>query len=281
MARTTTFANDGLSFRVRDEGPEDGDVVVLLHGWPQDASAWDRVAPLLHAEGFRTLAPDLRGASPGARPRRRRAYALPVLEGDVLALLDAAGLDAAHVVGHDWGAGLAWALAADHPERVRTLTAVSVPHPQAFVRAMGTSTQALRSWYMAFFQLPAVPEVVLRARGGKVAERMLTGAGASADDARRMAARLQDRATATGGLSWYRGLPFASPTGVGVVRVPTLHVWSTSDPALGRKGAERTARFVDAPYRLEVIEGASHWIPEQHPAELVAAMLPLLRTGRP
>ena len=131
-----TFRRDGLTFDVRDGGPTEGDPVVLLHGFPQDSTAWDHVAPGLHRHGLRTLAPDQRGYSPMARPRGPRAAtgcARPTA--DVLALLDAAGLGSAHVVGHDWGGIVGWALAAWHPERVRTLTALSVPHPAAMARA--------------------------------------------------------------------------------------------------------------------------------------------------
>ncbi|MGH9094055.1 MAG: alpha/beta fold hydrolase, partial [Acidimicrobiales bacterium] len=125
------FPRDGLTFDVTDTGEPDGQVVVLLHGFPEDRSSWTGVIPALTGAGFRVLAPDLRGYSPGARPRGRRAYALRQSAADVLALADAAGADQLHVVGHDWGAALAWFLAARHPERVRTLSALSVPHTEA------------------------------------------------------------------------------------------------------------------------------------------------------
>ena len=162
-----SFRRDGLTFDVRDAGPPDGEPVVLLHGFPQDAAAWDAVSPSLHQHGLRTLAPDQRGYSPMARPRGRKHYTLRETTGDVLALLDAAGLESAHVVGHDWGGMVAWALGAWHPDRVRTLTVLSVPHPAAMAKAMVTSTQALKSYYMGLFQLPLLPERLLLARGGK------------------------------------------------------------------------------------------------------------------
>ena len=162
-----TFRRGDLVFDVHDSGPADGEPVVLLHGFPQDAGAFDRLAPALHSAGLRTLAPDQRGYSPGARPAGRSAYRVRALVDDVLALLDAAGLSSAHVVGHDWGGAVGWALAAWHPWRVRTLTVLSVPHPAAMAQAMVSSDQALRSSYMAFFQLPVVPERVLLAGGGR------------------------------------------------------------------------------------------------------------------
>src|SRR5262245_51027850 len=133
--RISTVERDGLVFDVLDDGPADGEPVVLLHGWPERATSWGRVAPILNAAGYRTLAMDRRGFAPGARPKRRRDYTLPKLGADVATLIDEVG-GSAHVVGHDWGAAAAWAVAGRHPEKVRTLTAVSVPHPAAFVKAM-------------------------------------------------------------------------------------------------------------------------------------------------
>ncbi|MEJ7585388.1 MAG: alpha/beta fold hydrolase, partial [Acidimicrobiales bacterium] len=127
-----TFTNDGLTFEVSDRGPEDGPVVILLHGFPQTAECWAGVAPRLADAGLRVLAPNQRGYSPQARPTGRRAYLLNLLMGDVLALADSAGAERFHLVGHDWGAVVAWSVAAEHPERVASLTTLSVPHPRAF-----------------------------------------------------------------------------------------------------------------------------------------------------
>jgi pimeloyl-ACP methyl ester carboxylesterase len=269
-----SFRRDGLTFDVRDAGPADGEPVVLLHGFPQDASAWDRVAPALHGSGLRTLAVDQRGYSPMARPHRRSAYRLREVADDVLALLDTAGLDGAHVVGHDWGAVVGWALAAWHPERVRTLTALSVPHPGAMANAMVTSDQALRSTYMAFFQLPLVPEAALLAGGGAPLRRMLRRSGLPDDLADHYVARMREPGALTAALNWYRALPWAGRDPVGRVTVPTLHVWSTGDTFLGRTATERTRRYCGADYRLEVLEDVPHWIPElaaEQVADLVTA----------
>jgi len=269
-----TFSRNGLTFDVRDTGPADGEPVVLLHGFPQDSTAWNRVAPALHRHGLRTLAPDQRGYSPMARPRGRAQYRLRETTADVLALLDAAGLDSAHVVGHDWGAAVAWALAAWHPERVRTVTALSVPHPAAMAHAMVTSDQALRSYYIGLFQLPALPESLILARGAAPLRRLLSRGGLPDDVVARYVARMREPGALSGALGWYRALPWNARDAVGTVHVPTLHVWSTGDAFLGRTATEASARFVDAPYRLEVLEGVSHWIPELAPdvvADLVAA----------
>ncbi|TQN44206.1 pimeloyl-ACP methyl ester carboxylesterase [Blastococcus colisei] len=269
-----SFRRDGLTFDVLDAGPSDGDPVVLLHGFPQDATAWDRVTPALHQHGLRTLAPDQRGYSPMARPRGRAHYRLRETTGDVLALLDTAGLDSAHVVGHDWGGLVAWALAAWHPDRVRTLTAISVPHPGAMAKAMVTSDQALRSSYVGLFQLPMVPERLMLAGDGAALRRVLRHGGLPDDAVDRYVARMCEPRALSGALGWYRALPWSGRDPVGKVRVPTLHLWSTRDAFLGRAATEATAQFVEGPYRLEVLDDVPHWIPELAPdrvAELVTA----------
>ncbi|MEX5718883.1 alpha/beta fold hydrolase [Geodermatophilus maliterrae] len=266
------FRRGGLVFDVRDGGPPDGEPVVLLHGFPQDSSAFDRLAPLLHGAGLRTLAPDQRGYSPGARPPGRSAYRLREVTADVLALLDEAGLESAHVVGHDWGGAVAWALGAWHPGRVRTLTSLSTPHPAAMARSLVTSDQALRSTYMALFQLPVLPERLLLARDGELLRGVLESSGLPADAVARYVARMRGPGALSAALAWYRAVPLAARDTVGRVTVPTLHVWSTGDVALGRAATERTRDHVAAPYRLEVLEGVPHWIPEvaaERTAELV------------
>jgi pimeloyl-ACP methyl ester carboxylesterase len=269
-----TFRRDGMVFDVRDSGPRDGEPVVLLHGFPQDSTAFDRLSPALHSAGLRTLAPDQRGYCPSARPQGRSAYRLREAVDDVLALLYDAGLRSAHVVGHDWGGAVAWALGAWHPERVRTLTALSTPHPAAMQRALVTSDQGLRSYYMALFQLPVLPERLLLAGGGTALRRMLSRGGLPDDLVDHYVTRLREPGALTAALNWYRALPLSLRDPVGTVRVPTLHVWSTGDAFLGRAATEASAAHVDAPYRLEVLDDVPHWIPElaaDRAAELITA----------
>lgn len=154
MPRLSTFERQGLTFEVRDTGPQDGTPVVLLHGFPQTSASWTSVAELLNGQGFRTLAPDQRGYSPGAALSRRRDYRLSELVDDAAALIETAGAGPVHLVGHDWGAAVAWGLAAERADLVRTLTAVSVSHPLAFVYSMFSSGQALKSWYCSSSSCP-------------------------------------------------------------------------------------------------------------------------------
>src|SRR5690606_23420741 len=152
--RITTVERDGLRFDVRDEGPLDGDAIVLLHGFPQDSRSWAEVVPHLHAAGYRTIAPDQRGCSPEDRPARRRDYRLQHLVDDIAALVERLPGRKVDVVGHDWRAAVAWVLAADRPDLVHTLPAVLVPHPAAFLSSIAASLQLVRSWYMHGFQAP-------------------------------------------------------------------------------------------------------------------------------
>jgi pimeloyl-ACP methyl ester carboxylesterase len=269
--RMTGFDRDGLHFDLVDRGPLDGPVVVLLHGFPERASSWDGVVPHLHDAGFRTVRPDQRGYSPGARPRGRRAYALPELVADLDALVDALGGGPVHLVGHDWGAIVAWAYAGHHGDRVRTLATVSVGHPAAFLRSVA-GPQALRSWYVGAFQLPAVPERLAARRGG-VIDRLLATSGMRPADLARFREQVVEYGALPGGLAWYRALPLLPPGWARRrVEVPTTFVWSDGDTACSRAQAERTAGWVDGPYRFHVLHGVSHWVPE-HAADRLAPLL--------
>ena len=264
------YHRDGLTFDVLDSGPRDGEPVLLLHGFPQDHTAWDAVTPLLHAAGLRTLAPDLRGYSPGARPRSRAAYRMGEITADLVALLDAAGLDRAHVVGHDWGGSAAWSLAGRQPQRVASLTVLSTPHPAAMLWAWTHTRQALVSWYMLAFQLPWLPERIV---GPRLASS-LRRSGVPAEHAQRYAARLAEPGALTAALGWYRGIPATRKErgGGGRTRVPTTYIWGRHDFALSRAAAERTAGYVAAPYEFIELD-AGHWLPENEPQAVADAVV--------
>jgi pimeloyl-ACP methyl ester carboxylesterase len=261
--RVHQFASGRCRFDVNDGGPIDGEVVVLLHGFPQTAKSWEPVCGLLQERGYRTLTFDQRGYAPRARPRGRLAYRMSALVGDVVALIAATGPAGVHLVGHDWGAAVAWSTAARFPALVSTLTTVSVPHPRAFVRSMLSSDQAARSYYMALFQFPWLPEFVFR-RYPDVIERIFSASGMTAEQVRQVQNDIVHSGALTGGLNWYRGMPFSRPAYIGKVAVPTTYVWSTGDDALGRRGAELCERYVTGSYRLQILDG-THWIPEEHP----------------
>ena len=259
--RMDSYRSAGLTFPLIDAGPVDGEAVVLLHGFPQAASSWDLLIPALTEAGYRVLAPDQRGYAVGALPKGRRSYAMPNMVGDVLALLDAAGLDKAHVVGHDWGGAVAWALATKAPERLRSLTVLSTPHPAAMVKAVGSSNQGRRSWYFLAFQVPWVPEKLFSpatATGRKRLVGLLRGSGQDRVAAERDADVMAAPGVFTGALNWYRGLPFGGRL-TGRITVPTLYLWGRNDKFLGRKAAELTADHVGGPYTFRELDGG-HWI---------------------
>ncbi|MEU5905267.1 alpha/beta fold hydrolase [Micromonospora sp. NPDC047467] len=263
----------GLTFEVRTGGPTDGAPVLLLHGFPQHSGEWDEVVPALHTAGLRTYALDQRGYSPGARPEAVAAYRIPELVADAVAVLDVLGLDAVHLVGHDWGAIVAWALAAGHPERVRTLTAVSVPHPAAMAHALANDTeQKARSSYIALFRKPGKAEKVLLAFNATALRKMLGGVG-DGSQVDRYAGPMREPGALTAALNWYRAMSRADLAAVGPVAVPTTYVWSDRDIAIGRSAAEACAPNVSGDYRFVPLPGVTHWIPDAAPGPLAEAIL--------
>lgn len=272
--RIVQFVRDDLTFDVVDRGPIDGDVIVLLHGFPQRASSWNAVAEILIAEGYRVLAFDQRGYSPGARPARVAAYTTNELSADVVALADIVGTPV-HLVGHDWGATVAWATALKHPEKVVTLTALSLGHPSAYLGSLIGSDQLRRSYYLNIFLIPKFAEHLLTGDGwGK---RFIFRWGMTDQMYATYQREIVDYGALTGGLNWYRALPRSIREPRGNVGVPTTMVWGTNDIALGRCQAERTERYVNAPYELVVLDGASHWIPDERPSDVAQAVLARIR----
>ncbi len=252
-------------------GPADGPPIVLLHGFPQTSWSWRGVWPALADAGFRVVAPDLRGYSPAARPEGVEAYRMQHLVADVLAVLDHLG-GSGHVVGHDWGAAIAWHLAGRHADRVRTLTAVSVPHPVAFAEALATDDdQRARSQYMRDWRSPDTEQAMLD--GGL--EQVFGGIPAVA--AERYLEVLRQPGALTAALAYYRAQSRRDLEGLGPVTSPTLYVWSDEDAALGATAAHATGDHVPGPYRFEILHGVSHWVPEQAPDRLAALLLEHLR----
>jgi pimeloyl-ACP methyl ester carboxylesterase len=272
--RVSVKGREGWVFNVRIEGPPGGAPVVLLHGFPQDSTCWDAIVGFLAAEGYRTIAPDLRGYSPGSRSGRVDDYSLDHLTEDVLDIADELDAESFHVVGHDWGGVLAWTLAARHSGRILSLTSLSTPHPKAFRQALLTPAQAARSLYGLFFQIPIAPEKVLLARDAYVFRHALQASGLSAERAEHYARRMKEPDALSCALAWYRAALRNPPKGGGsTVTCPTLYLWGPSDPALGRRAAEQTGRHVGGPYRFERLEGAGHWLPENEVDRVIAPLL--------
>lgn len=256
-------------------GPASGELVLLLHGWPEFADAWTEQLHALGEAGYRALAVDQRGYAAGARPEGVEHYTLDHLVGDALAFAESQGADRFHLVARDWGGMVAWALAAAHPDRLRSLTVLSTPHPAALQRAVATDDgQSHDLGYIRFF----------RREAGKAEKYLLRDEAAQlrAVYSRRIpkavvegtVTRLSEPGALTATLNWYRGATndeFDIPAGR--IKVPTLYLWGREDPYLGQSAAEQTVHHIDAEYRFQIIEGASQWMAMEAPDEVSALLL--------
>ncbi len=275
------FENEGLVFEVADSGPPGAGpegAVVLLHGFPQTFEAWCDVTPQLTAAGIRCLAPALRGFTPGACPSSRSDYRIDRLAADVLALMDAAGLHSAHLVGHDWGGGIAWMVAMSHPERVRSLTVLSTPHPKALQRAAVRSRQGLMSWYMLAMQVPVLPEALL---GRGLRRSGLSSLRLPAHHERAYLDWLLRPGALRSSIAPYRALLSRLPTSLDTpVSVPVTYLWGNRDAYLGRVAAQLTGEYCTGDYRFVELD-AGHWLPEKHPRIVAGEMLARIRSVDP
>ena len=264
---TTQIEVGDFTFDVRTAGPDDGEVVILLHGFPQTSWEWRHQMRALAEAGFRAVAPDQRGYSSGARPARIEDYALPLLVGDVIGIADAIGADRFHVVGHDWGAAVAWGLAVAARDRVITANPVSVPHPDAFARVLSDpeSCQVAASAYFDVFVQPDSEDAFL-ANDYLLLRGVFAGIDAEAvDEYLRV---LGSKPALGAALNWYRAnvadRNLQRPP-IGPVQVPTMFTWSDGDTALCIDGALLTEEYVEGPYRFEVLEASTTGFPTSRP----------------
>jgi pimeloyl-ACP methyl ester carboxylesterase len=260
----------GIEYEVTGEGRP----VVLLHGFPDSGRLWRHQVPALAGAGFRVIVPDLRGYGGSDKPTDVDAYAMRLLVGDVLAVMSDAGAEGAHVVGHDWGAGVAWVLAAVAPDRVDHMVVLSVGHP-ATMRASGFE-QHQKSWYMLLFLFPGV------------AERWLPSDDWASfrtwshhPDADGVIAELEANGSLVPGLNYYRANVQPESfvrSGIRLPRIqaPTMGVWSTGDIALTEAQMINSATNVDGPWRYERVEGAGHWMQLEAPGEVNTLLLDFL-----
>lgn len=257
-------------------GPPGGRPVLLLHGFPQTGLAWQQQIAALAAHGYRVVAPDQRGYSPGVRPQRPEDYRISVLVDDVVAITEELGWAAFDLVGHDWGGAVAWWTAHAHPGRVRTLTVASTPHPRALAAALRTDEdQRERSRYMLDWRETPATEERMLANGAEELRAAYAGR-IPQDSADAYVRHLSRPGALTAALNWYRA---GRPDGaIGAIDVPTLYVWSTEDSAFGPAAAQGTGQWVDGPYRFETLQGVSHWVSEEAPETLSRLLLEQLRT---
>jgi pimeloyl-ACP methyl ester carboxylesterase len=268
---------NGLRFRTMVDGPPDGEMAILLHGFPEGAESWSKQVDALARAGVLAVAPDMRGYGLSDAPPRVEDYAMDRLVEDVAALIAAFGRDGAHVAGHDWGALVAWSFAAAHPEMTKTLTVLSVGHPAAVMQArVDDDEQREASRYIGLFVQEGKAEQVLADNDYRRLREMFgTTVGATGEHFIRSVAR-PGRLTA--GLNYYRAnfLPaqaWAARVADLKVSAPTVLMWGDQDPFLRRLQAEKTAEYMSGEYRLEVLEGAGHWLQFDRPLEVGATLV--------
>lgn len=276
-----------IKIHVLTDGPENGPSVVLLHGFPEFHYGWRRQIPALVEAGFRVIVPDQRGYNLSDKPKGISAYDADILARDVIGLLDHFGIQKAKLVGHDWGAVVAWTVAILYPERLEKLAILNVPHPDVMTRfIMKDSTQRKKSWYVYFFQIPILVEWILRRRDFDALGRMLVQSGGGGtftetDVAEYKKAWSQPRAL-TGMLNWYRaafrrGLRAAFTKSLPRrVTVPTLMLWGKQDVALSFEMAKPSIELCERG-ELVSFDRATHWVQHDAAEEVNPKLIAFLR----
>jgi pimeloyl-ACP methyl ester carboxylesterase len=264
-------------------GAENGKTVILLHGFPEFWFGWRNQIPVLAAAGYHVIAPDQRGYNLSAKPREIAAYNLDLLAGDVLHIMEHCKLENVCLVGHDWGAAVAWHFAAKFPERLEKLVILNVPHPQVRSSFARHSQKQLRkSWYILFFQIPWLPEFLLSLRDHRNAVRMLQASRApgrfSAEEIEQYRRAWRQPGAWKATINWYRAAlrrP-AQPLADAHIHVPTLMIWGVKDVALSHEMAQPSIDLCDEG-RLEFIPEATHWVQHDAPGKVNRLILDFLR----
>ncbi|MGI9098090.1 MAG: alpha/beta fold hydrolase [Solirubrobacteraceae bacterium] len=265
----------GVSMHVAEAGagnPSGLFPVLLLHGFPDSWRVWRHQVRALAEAGMHVIAPDLRGFGESEQPQTVEAYAIARSVGDMVSLLDELGVERAHVVGHDFGAPIAWALAAIAPTRVERLVTMSVGHPNT--RRERSIEQREKGWYQLLFQFTGVAETLLMRNDWKLFRELLREDG----DIERYVVDLARPGALTAGLNWYRAnlaphRELESPASLPAVEAPTLGLWSSGENYLTEDGMLRSAEHVTGPWRYERIEGATHWMQLDAPEQINALLL--------
>lgn len=289
MSTTAFVEANGLRFEVEMLGEGDR-LALLLHGFPELAYSWRHQMPLLAELGYRVWAPNQRGYGNTTRPRERAAYEMKHLLADVAGLIDVSGAKSVTLIGHDWGAMVAWFFAIRRVRPLERLVIMNVPHPLVFREHAKTLPQALRSWYVGFFQFPRLPELLLGLnRAEPIAQAILRSAAEPARFPRAVLDVYRANAARPGALTamidWYRanvggdGLRDQLRLGVPVIDVPTLMIWGERDVALGKATTYGTERYV-RDLQIRYLPRASHWVQQDAP-ETVNALLAAFLKGEP
>ncbi|HXX83279.1 MAG TPA: alpha/beta fold hydrolase [Casimicrobiaceae bacterium] len=269
-AASRRYRVNGIELNVAVEG--DGPPLLLVHGFPDDHTVWRKQIPALVAAGYRVIAPDTRGCGDSDAPVGTRHYTIDLLVSDLVALLDTLRIDKVRLVAHDWGAGIAWALAMRHPERVDRYAALSVGHLSAYAHA--GLEQKLKGWYILFLQLRGFAEWLLRL-GDWWLFRAVTR---YREEAPHWIESLSRPGRLTAAINYYRAnIGMILPRKLPHVTVPVMGVWSSGDAFLAESQMVESKRYVNALFRYERIEGANHWLQLTAPDRVNALLLDFLR----
>ena len=287
------YANvNGIRLHYAEAGESRGgdNLVILLHGFPEFWFSWQKQLDAL-GPSFHVIAPDMRGYNLSDKPPLVADYKIDKLVGDVVGLIDHFGAKQAAIVGHDWGAGVAWAVAQKHPERVSKLAVLQVPLLAAW-RANLTFRQVLRSWYMFFFQIRGLPEWLIGRRDFRAIDQTFTERVArknsfTSEDVARYKEAARQPGALTGAINYYRANVFDrfvsrkrdsgdAKQGNSRVRVPTLFIFGEQDFAILPATVRGLEKYIDAPYREVRIPDSGHWVQNEAPAEVNAALLEFL-----
>ncbi len=278
-----TIATNGIHLHGVTAGPETGPLVLLLHGFPEFWYGWRHQIPALAAAGYHVWAPDQRGYNRSDKPQGIAAYGIETLAADVLGLIEASGRERVYLVGHDWGAAVAWWVAWKYPKRLHRLVILNVPHPAVMQRTVWRDTRQLRkSWYILFFQLPRLPEALLRRNhfAGLVwaLPRSSRRGTFGDDDLRAYRQAWAQPGALTAMLNWYRAAfrQQGRLAQCGRIRVPTLMLWGVHDVALSRTMAPPSMALCDEG-RLVFLEEATHWVQHEEPETVNRLLLDFLR----
>jgi pimeloyl-ACP methyl ester carboxylesterase len=271
---------NGLRFRVLADGPAQGELVLMLHGFPEGAESWSKALDAVARVGGLAVAPDMRGYGLSDAPAEVHDYRMEALVEDAVQLVKAFGRDAAHIAGHDWGAVVAWFFAIAHPEMTSSLTALSVGHPAALADAMRDPDQQARSRYIDLFLMEGKAERVLAEEDMRRLGAML-GVAIPRPVVEHFMRSLARPGRLTAALNYYRAnlsrdQPWSALRRRDKVRAPATLLWGDADPALGRAQAEGTAAYVTGDFELDVLDGAGHWLQFERPDEVSRALASVL-----
>lgn len=278
---TAIKTGSGLTFTADVAGPAGGPLVLLLHGFPESRYSWRAALPALAAAGYRAVAPDQRGYSPGARPDPADLanYAFDRLIADAIEIVAAAGHDGKrfHLVGHDWGGQVSWGVAGRHPERLASLTILSRPHPSSFRRALQKEggDQKKRSRHHRAFLEPDTAKLLLADNARRLREGLF-GQGVPAAALEEHLSVLGNPEALEAALAWYRSNKGLAAD-IGTIAVPTLYIWGDVDATVGPDAAYGTAEFVAPSFAMEVLPNVGHFVMDQAPAKATDLLLAHLR----